>query len=363
MAPQTGGNWIRSREFDLTFFIAPGLLSLLIVVPALLGLWPEDLEKPAFVWLAVIVGVDVAHVWSTLHRVYLNRAERRRRPWLYWGTPLGVYLLGTLLYATNPGWFWTALAYVAVHHFIRQQVGFMALYRGQLGESDPIARRLDHIAIYVATLGPVLWWHLHLPRNFCWFVPGDFIGGWQHTDLGMLVSTVLWPVYVATLGAWFGHAVFKRASNPGRNLTMLQTVSTWLVGIVLLNGDLIFTLTNVLIHGIPYMALVWHTTSGPQTKPRLGPALARGARFLVPLLGLAFAEEFLWDVTIMHDHPQFFGEWGLPITDTLLLIVVPLLSVPQATHYVLDAFIWRLDGSNPGLRQRLFPNHESPPTN
>ena len=57
-------------------------------------------------------------------------------------------------------------------------------------------------------------------------------------------------------------------------------------------------------------------------------------------MGLAFGEEWLWDLGIWHDHPTFFGEgWDLgPGTQALL---VPLLALPQATHYVLDGFIWK----------------------
>jgi hypothetical protein len=32
---------------------------------------------------------------------------------------------------------------------------------------------------------------------------------------------------------------------------------------------------------------------------------------------------------------------------------VPLLAVPQATHYLLDAWIWRTGAANPGLAERL----------
>jgi hypothetical protein len=43
----------------------------------------------------------------------------------------------------------------------------------------------------------------------------------------------------------------------------------------------------------------------------------------------------------------------------MLSVVVPLLILPQATHYVLDAWIWKFDGSNPGLRAYLFASAEA----
>ena len=40
--------------------------------------------------------------------------------------------------------------------------------------------------------------------------------------------------------------------------------------------------------------------------------------------------------------------------EALRHLVVPLLTVPQATHYVLDAWIWKFGGSNPGIKALLF---------
>ena len=34
-------------------------------------------------------------------------------------------------------------------------------------------------------------------------------------------------------------------------------------------------------------------------------------------------------------------------------LVIPLLAMPQATHYVLDAFIWKVRPKNPGLVREL----------
>ena len=36
-----------------------------------------------------------------------------------------------------------------------------------------------------------------------------------------------------------------------------------------------------------------------------------------------------------------------------MAVVVALLTVPQATHYVLDRFIWRVGPQNPALAEQL----------
>lgn len=133
------------------------------------------------------------------------------------------------------------------------------------------------------------------------------------------------------------------------NLLLLGTAASWYVGIVLFNGDLAFTLLNVVAHGIPYLALVW-ITSQPAAAPdhktlrhwwhgRYGVGL-----FLGLLFGLAYLEEGIWDGLVWREHAGVFSLFQqLPsVSDSLTLaLLVPLLALPQATHYVLDGFIWR----------------------
>jgi hypothetical protein len=59
----------------------------------------------------------------------------------------------------------------------------------------------------------------------------------------------------------------------------------------------------------------------------------------------------LWDRAIWHDRDWLFGA-GLDIGDTGALILAPLLAMPQITHYVLDAFLWRRS-ANPRLGRLL----------
>ena len=61
---------------------------------------------------------------------------------------------------------------------------------------------------------------------------------------------------------------------------------------------------------------------------------------------IAFAEELVWDRAVWHDHGWLFGDaWDV---GALKLLLVPLLALPQLTHYVLDGFIWRRR-SNPSV--------------
>jgi hypothetical protein len=173
-------------------------------------------------------------------------------------------------------------------------------------------------------------------------------------------------LYWAFLAVYVLRAVVRRSPwNPGKWGVLLATWACWYVGIVPFDSDLAFTITNVILHGVPYLGLVLLVASrkqaseNPYARGSLAARLfARGAAGLLLavllLLALAWGEEALWDHLVWHDHPGVFGSFGGGLDlGPFLAVLVPLLSVPQATHYVLDGVIWKLDGSNPGLRENL----------
>jgi hypothetical protein len=139
-------------------------------------------------------------------------------------------------------------------------------------------------------------------------------------------------------------------------LLVLATWVTWYGGIVLARDDFSFTVMNVGLHGVPYFALLWRYARGRLAEGgygRLAPLVRVGLPgFLGGLLALAFGEEWLWDKLHWHEHGALFGEGGLRLPEDLLALVVPLLALPQATHYVLDAFIWK-PSRQPALLSRL----------
>jgi hypothetical protein len=142
----------------------------------------------------------------------------------------------------------------------------------------------------------------------------------------------------------------------GKVLLVFATWVTWFGGIVLAQDDFTFTVMNVVLHGVPYFALLFRYARGRHAEGgygAFGPLVRAGLpAFLLFLAALAFGEELLWDRLVWHDRPLLFGEGGFALPPDLLALVVPLLALPQATHYLLDAFVWR-PSRDPALLARL----------
>ncbi len=345
---------IVSKRHDFAWFVLPGVLA--AIAGLSVGLLPATSETREGgglgLWIAGVLLVDVAHVYASIYRTYLDPQARRVHRKRLWRIPALCLWFGFLLHLESPLLFWGVLAYVAIFHFIKQHLGFALLYI-RAGQEDRTDRKLVTAAIWAGTLGPVLHWHAHLPTRFAWFVSGDLITG-APDWLGWIA---LW----GQLPIWLAFAVRRlrhwRAGKPNPILVALVVLPAinWHLGMVVFDDDRVFTITNVFFHGIPYFALVWIAGGRDCVAARLksaGPALLALA-FYGLLLVLAFTEEALWDRLVWHDHPELFGHGTTELSAFAVAFVVALLTVPQATHYVLDRFIWRVGPDNPKLAEQL----------
>lgn len=340
--------WLFGARVDLAVFGGSALVSLLLLaLGAQLGILDGD--APPWLWLAGVVLVDVAHVWTTTLRVYLDKREVQRRPQLYFGVPIACYALGLFAHAVSSRVFWTLLAYTAVFHFVRQQWGWVALFHRRNPDTSRADRALDSAAVYAATLYPLAYWHAHLPRRFHWLIEGDFL---IIPSLAPAVIAWLAPAYFALLALYCTRQaqLWTRGQLlPGKVLIVLSTFACWYAGIVALNSDYAFTATNVLIHGVPYFALTYRygrmRAKDADPAPALSAVLKLGAAGVVALFGaVALGEELLWDRFVWGDHP---------LGRLALVFVVPLLALPQATHYALDGFVWKRSGMAPAVAPRM----------
>jgi len=339
--------WLGKPLTDIFFILLPPFICLLII-----ALYPALFQNAKGIsdasWVILILLIDVAHVYSTLYRTYFDPVAFRKQRTILLTIPFAGFIIGVMLYSIGPGLFWRLLAYTAVFHFVRQQYGFMRLY-SRKEEKNNFSSFIDTLTIYYATIYPLLYWHLNGPRNFNWFVENDFI----YLQSGMLLS-ILKVMYFALMATWVVKEVLQWTKLKQVNIPKMMIVSgtafSWYGGIVYFNGDLAFTLLNVVSHGIPYMALIWiygkKNYSSTQSKflrfvfSKYGLLVFLGLLFL-----FAFIEEGLWDVTVWKEHGNLFGISGFSspgFDKTILAFIVPLLALPQITHYILDGFIWRI---------------------
>ena len=346
--------WLFTRRIDLTVFLGSGLLALgALALGGPLGLLEGDrTDSPEWAWITAILLIDVAHVWATGFQVYFRPSELTRRPQLYAFVPIAALAVGVALYSEGERLFWRVLAYLAVFHFVRQQYGWVALYRARAGESSTGGKIIDGCAIYLSMLYPLVWWHANLPRNFSWFLPGDFVR--LSSDLAAVLQPLFWTslTLYAVRAGWVW--LLMGRPNFGKDIVVATTALCWYLGIVVYDSDYAFTVTNVIIHGVPYIALVWWVRVRSEPTPA-----ARPFNRLVVILGviwaLAFVEELLWDRGVWRERGWLFGSgWN---TSELRMFLVPLLAVPQLTHYILDGFIWRRR-DNPDVATALSGRRE-----
>lgn len=313
--------WIWSRNADSFFILAPAFAASLAAFFLPRALVEAPLSPVS--WFVFVVLIDVAHVYGTLFRTIFAPEEWRQLKSLTLMIALSCWSVGVLLYLWGPEKFWRVLAYVAVFHFIRQQFGFMRVYsRGEV--SRPWFRLADAAFVYAATGYPLLYWHVKGDRAFSWFVKDDFF---SLEGMAGLLPIGLWLLALATLAYGAREVAARRLNgrwNGPRFLIALGTGLVWHVGIVAFNSDFVFTMTNVIAHGLPYMALTWMYARSENL-----PIARRyfACVFLAVITLAAIGEEGLWKVTADFDA-------------TTLTWLVPLLAIPQATHYVLDGFIW-----------------------
>lgn len=343
--------WLHSPAIDGVFILSPPFIALLVVI-----CFPARFQAssviPVYYWLFLVVFIDVAHVYSTLYRTYFTPGAIKKNAFLI-VVPISCYIVGVLLHSYDGMLFWRILAYLAVFHFIRQQYGFMRLYSRQEG-SNYWYRLIDKLAIYTATIYPLLYWHFEGNRNFSWFVENDIVSfhSLMLLDIGLGLYLLIMGTYIVKECIYVAKT---KEYNLPRNLLIGGTFLSWYFGIVYFNGDMAFTTLNVISHGIPYMALVWIFENKKQRKiAGKGNLIIKytfskygGVFFFVLLLAfMAYVEEGLWDGMIWKEHRSIFAIFsGLPKVgnEQILSLLVPLLALPQSAHYVLDGFIWKVN--------------------
>lgn len=349
--------YLFSKKIDLLFLFLPVWITWFILL-----LLPDDVLNasiPIWVWFVLVVGIDVSHVWSSLFRTYFDAHDRVNHSHIIKVIPVLVLFFCFSASYASIDFFWRLMAYLALFHFVKQQFGFMAMYAYKNGARKVKYYRWDKYVIYFSMLYPIIYWHLHSDLNFSWFVADDFVLNhlFDIPDLVFILGNIL---YWLVLGIWLfskwrlGKKEFYKQFP--MVLWIMTTALNWYLGIVYFNSDLAFTATNIVAHGIPYLVLIIY-----YRKKKEEIVQQKQIRFLKVVMLVLFtcllfgvAEEYLWDIMVNQEKKELFSSFLIYLEWTndnrfLKALFVGVLSVPQVTHYVLDAYIWKSNESNPFL--------------
>lgn len=342
--------WLFSKRLDLIFLFIPIWISWGICF-----LFDKEfamLQLPIVIWVIVVLGIDVTHVWSTIFRTYLSSTDRSIYSRSLYLAPIIAFIVAFISSWYSEHLFWRLLAYFALYHFIKQQYGFLRLYNLHTKIEGRLIK--DKWIIYIATLFPVFVWHFLGDRKFNWFNINDFI---IFPVLSTTYVQVLNYIYFSLLLIWFIDILYccvktKQRIPIGKLLWVFSTFGTWWLGIIYFNSDFSFTITNVVAHGIPYMALVFYYVEEKkeiekqQENKKLQVLFSILWMFSICLF-LGWSEEMMWDVFINNEREEVFGSWLFYIDKQFFrAIVIALLSLPQITHYILDGIIWKGKGNS-----------------
>ncbi len=283
--------WIHKSKTDFWLILFPAFFVLGIVFVFQDWLAKIQDDYSFYTWLFLIVFIDVAHVYATLFKTYFVKREFKKQKKLFIGLPVICFLIGLVLFGFGSEVFWSVLAYVAVFHFVRQQYGFVRLY-ARKEEKTKINRYSDALIIYTATIYPMLYWFFSSPRAFNWFVEKEFFR--YESRFLINVSSIIYILVILFYLCRVLYIYLKmKHFNIPKNLIILGTLLSWFFGIVYFNNDLVFTLLNVVSHGVPYMAVIYLMEIYSKPKEEIGVLFhfknSKGIIFFVlVLIGIAF---------------------------------------------------------------------------
>ena len=84
--------WIYSAALDCAFIIAPAFVVAAAVL-AFPAAFASGGDVQPWMWLVLVVGIDVAHVYSTLYRTYFDPEESARYRVLLFVIPVAYWLV------------------------------------------------------------------------------------------------------------------------------------------------------------------------------------------------------------------------------------------------------------------------------
>ena len=324
--------WIISARDDLVWFIGSVLSSYALLALYVSGLLP--LIPMVALWAILI---DAPHVFGTFSRTYFDRAERKNRARLLWGSLL-FFAIGPVLVLAGAGFVFLFVAALwAYYHLVKQHYGFMVLYKKKNGDLARIDNVLDRLLLLFAFNYPFVEFIARDPEAMA-RVPTPIRAGVNGFATLLLAGTILFLIL------WVGRQVQRGITGEPLNVPkyLLLAAAIPMHWIVLLtpmpHKPIAIVAILTIYHNLQYHRLIWFHNQKYKSRERYGAAELISRRLLYYIaFGLLFG--------VIYQGPrQILGYLGLQHAEPPLLVQlgVSFLWGYAFIHYYLDSKIWRV---------------------
>ena len=338
--------WIISARDDSIWFIGSVASSYVLLFLYVRGILPLI---PMVAFWAILI--DAPHVFGTFSRTYFDRAERRSRPRLLWGSLL-FFAIGPVLVLAGFGFVFLFVAALwAYYHLVKQHYGFMVLYKKKNGDLARVDNFLDRALLLFAFNYPFVEFIARDPEAMA-RVPAFLRSGVSGFAKLLLAGTGL--CLVVWLGRQIQRAIVGEPLNVPKYLLLAAAIPMhWIVLLTPMPHKPIAIVAILTIyHNFQYHRLIWfHNRKYTNAREQYGAAELISRRLLFYIaFGILFG--------IIYQGPrQILGYLGLQNTaqPLALQLGISFLWGYAFIHYYLDSKIWRVR-RDPSVGQALQMN-------
>src|SRR5215203_3647254 len=243
--------WIISARDDAIWFIGSVASSYALLVLYVSGLVP--LVPMVAAWAILI---DAPHVFGTFSRTYFDRAERKNRARLLWGSLL-FFAIGPVMVLAGAGFVFLFVAALwAYYHLVKQHYGFMVLYKKKNGDLAKLDNVLDRLLLLFAFNYPFVEFIARDPEAIA-RVPEMLRGGLNGLAKILLVSTI--ALAITWLVRQVQRAVNGESLNVPKYLLLAAAIPMhWIVLLTPMPHKPIAIVAILTVyHNFQYHRLIW----------------------------------------------------------------------------------------------------------
>jgi hypothetical protein len=213
--------------------------------------------------------IDAPHVFGTFSRTYFDRAERRSRGRLLWGSLL-FFVVGPIMVFAGLGLVFFFLAALwAYYHLVKQHYGFMVLYKKKNNDLAPIDNALDRLLLLFAFNYPFVAFIARDPEAMT-RVPASLRFGVNGLATILLVGTII--LFVAWLVRQGQRLITGDALDVPKYLLLAAAIPMhWIVLLTPMpNKPIAIVAILTIYHNLQYHRLIWfHNKKYTRSSPAL----------------------------------------------------------------------------------------------